>query len=149
MVSGARRLSSWSSTHFPFNPNTLQMLIIKSILLATSFLTQVLVLAAPISFNARAPSLYDNALFGRADDVGTFAWIIPQYFDPTLEFFEKVMGSPPGPAKDIGTFSWIIPQYFDPTLEFFEKDMGPHPSQSNSNPPTTPGGLMAPPPPGT
>ena len=81
MTSGATGLSSWSSTLFPtFNPNTLQMLIIKSILLATSFLTRVLVLAAPIPLNARAPSLYDNALFGRATiggDVGTFAWIIP------------------------------------------------------------------------
>ena len=86
------------------------MLIIKSILLATSFLTQVLVLAAPIPLNARAPSLDDNALFGRATPgLGTFAWIIPQYFDSTLEFFEKVPPSPshpkPPPLLDIGTYA--------------------------------------------
>ena len=110
------------------------MLIIKSILLATSFLTQVLVLAAPIPFNARAPSLKYNELFSRTIfDVGTFAWIIPRYFDQTLEFLKKEM------SDGTGTFALIIPQYFDPTLEFFEKaEEPPHPSQPDPNHPTAP-----------
>ena len=61
------------------------MLIIPSLLLAVSFLTQVTVLAA-IQLNAHAPLSNNNALFSRTDKKRcTFAWIISQYFDPTLE----------------------------------------------------------------
>ena len=59
------------------------MLIIKSLILAVSFLTQVAVLAAPIPLDARALSLKDDAIFSRADlsPTGTFVslactWLI-------------------------------------------------------------------------
>ena len=43
------------------------MLIIKSLVLAVSFLTQVAVLAAPIPLDARALSSNDDQLFNRAE----------------------------------------------------------------------------------
>ena len=46
------------------------MLIIKSLILAVSFLTQVVVLAAPIPHDARALSLKDDVIFSRADEAG-------------------------------------------------------------------------------
>ena len=57
--------SSWSSTHSPFRQPS-QMLIIKSLILAVSFLTQVAVLAAPIPLEARALSLDGDAIVSRA-----------------------------------------------------------------------------------
>ena len=41
--------------------------IIKSLILAGSFLTQVAVLAAPIPLDARALSFHGDAIFSRAD----------------------------------------------------------------------------------
>ena len=55
------RSSSWSSTHSP----PLQMLIIKYLLLATYFVTQVAVLAAPIPSDSEPTPPGDNALSAR------------------------------------------------------------------------------------
>ena len=76
----------WSSSWSSIPP--LQMLIISSLLLlAISFFAQVAVLAAPIPLNARAPLLYDDALFSRADtQPRTFAWMISWHFDLTDHF---------------------------------------------------------------
>ena len=67
MTSRATELSSWSSTFNPYSP--LQMLIIKSLLLAVSFLT-LSILAAPIPLDAGALSSDDDMLFSRATTKG-------------------------------------------------------------------------------
>ena len=51
--------------------NPLQMLIIKSLILALSVLTQVAVLAAPIPLDARALSSNNDQLFSRAEGAGS------------------------------------------------------------------------------